>query len=56
MHEWSKLDNEADTSINNALKVFDGRQKDRNNAADPENETISENLNLYRESVIILFI
>ena len=55
MREWSKLDIEADTIINNALTVFDGSQKGRNNTvADSENETILENLN--RESVIILFV
>jgi len=50
MREWSKLDIEADTIINNALTVFDGRQKVRNNVvAYSENETILENLN--RESI-----
>ncbi len=55
MREWSKLDIEADTIINDALTVFDRRQKVRNNVvADSENETILENLN--RESVIFLFV
>ncbi|GBC43817.2 serine/threonine-protein kinase SMG1 isoform X3 [Rhizophagus irregularis DAOM 181602=DAOM 197198] len=50
MREWSKLDTEADTIINNVLTVFDGNQKGRNNAvADSENETILENIN--RESI-----
>lgn len=54
MREWSKLDTEADTIINNVLTVFDGNQKGRNNAvADSENETILENIN--RESVIFYF-